>query len=244
MTPAGTDAGKRQRPGRGLRDGCAVVIPCLNEGATIAGVVRAAGRWGGTVVVVDDGSSDGTAELARGAGAKVLRHEQNRGKGRALHSGLAWALRHGFARAITMDGDGQHAPEDLPALWRCAERTRAPLIIGNRMAEAAKMRWLRRQVNRWMSGQLSRQAGRELPDTQSGFRLIDLRMWSALRLEAERFEVESEMLMAFLGAGAPVEFVPVRVRAGARASHIRPGADAWRWLKWWWRLSSSRRAIS
>jgi len=83
-----------------------------------------------------------------------------------------------------------------------------------------------------MSAQLSRHAGRTLPDTQSGFRLIHLGTWAAMRLEAERFEVESETLMAFLAAGRRVEFVPVQVLASGRSSHIRPVADTIRWLRW------------
>ena len=86
-------------------------------------------------------------------------------------------------------------------LFRCAQRTYAPLVIGNRMNEAQKMSWLRHHVNLWMSHQLSRRAGRHLPDTQSGFRLIHLETWASLPLTTERFEAESEMLMAFLAAG-------------------------------------------
>jgi len=211
---------------------CAAVIACFNEARGIASVVGAARRQVGTVLVVDDGSTDGTGELARAAGAVVVRHPRNIGKGAALRTGLAEALRQGFAWAATLDGDGQHAPADLPGLFRCAQETGAALVIGNRMAEAGKMSWLRRRVNRWMSAQLSRHAGRTLPDTQSGFRLIHLRTWAAMRLEAERFEVESETLMAFLAAGRRVEFVPVQVLASGRGSYIRPVADTIRWVRW------------
>lgn len=95
------------------------------------------------------------------------------------------------------------------------------------------MPWLRRSVNRAMSRIISRQAGRPLPDTQSGFRLVHLSTWAALPLAARRFEVESEMLLAFLAAGERVEFVPARVRPGGRPSHISPLADTLRWLHWW-----------
>jgi hypothetical protein len=134
---------------------------------------------------------------------------------------------------VTLDGDGQHAPADLPALWRCAEKTGARLVIGSRMNEAQKIPWLRRRVNEWMSRKLSQRAGRFLPDTQSGFRLIHLPTWSALALNTEHFEIESEMLMAFLAAKHPVAFVPVRVIGQSRRSRIRPVADSLRWWKWW-----------
>jgi glycosyltransferase involved in cell wall biosynthesis len=212
---------------------CAAVIPCFNEAASIAALVRAVRRQVPCVLVVDDGSADDTTSLARGAGAVVVRHERNLGKGAALKTGLAWALRQDYVWALTLDGDGQHAPEDLPALFHCAKKTNAALVIGNRMAEAGKMSWLRRAVNRWMSRQLSRHAGRELPDTQSGLRLMHLHTWASMSLKTERFEVESETLMAFLAAGRRVEFVPVQVLEGGRKSYIHPVADSWRWLNWW-----------
>lgn len=212
---------------------CAAVIPCLNESDSITALVAAVRRRLSSVLVVDDGSTDATAQLAENAGAVVLRHAKNLGKGAALQTGLAHAAKSGFEWAVTLDGDGQHAPEDLPALWRCAERTGARMVIGNRMGEAQKMPWLRRFVNRAMSRMLSRRAGKFLPDTQSGFRLIHLPPWATLLLEAKKFEVESEMLLAFLAAGQGVEFVPVQVLRSNRASHICPLADTLRWLAWW-----------
>jgi glycosyltransferase involved in cell wall biosynthesis len=212
---------------------CAVVMPCFNEAATIASLVLAIRRHLHCVLVVDDGSTDGTGDIARAAGAMVLRHEHNLGKGSALKTGLSHALKQGYEWAVTLDGDGQHAPEDLPALFQCVQTTHAPLVIGNRMNQAQKMCWLRRHVNRWMSRQLSRRMGRHLPDTQSGFRLIHLETWSSMSLETERFETESETLVAFLAAGRRVEFVPVQAIQGRRSSYIRPVADSLRWLKWW-----------
>ena len=184
-------------------------------------------------VVVDDGSTDETGQVAKNASAVVLRHRHNQGKGASLQTGLAHVLRLGFDWAVMLDGDGQHSPMDLPPFLRCAEETGAPLIIGNRMDEADAMPWVRRRVNRWMSQKLSRSAGRDLPDTQSGFRLIHLPTWAELSFNARHFEVESEMLMAFLAANHRVEFVPIRVIAAARKSRIRPITDTVRWWKWW-----------
>ena len=212
---------------------CVAVITCFNEARTIAPLVAAVGRYLPLVIVVDDGSTDGSSSLARGAGAEVIAHCQNLGKGTALKTGLARARKRGFEWALVLDGDGQHAPEDLPAFWQCAEQTGASLVIGNRMHNARAIPWLRRQVNRWMSRQLSRCAGRHLPDTQCGFRLVHLATWATLPLSAERFEIESEMLMVFLAAGHPVEFVPIRVIGRGYRSHIRPVADTLRWWKWW-----------
>jgi glycosyltransferase involved in cell wall biosynthesis len=212
---------------------CAAVIPCFNEGATIAALVRAARRHLSAVIVVNDGSTDNTAVLAQRAGATVLNHARNLGKGTALKTGLSCALNQGCEWALTMDGDGQHAPADALALLECAGLSGALLVVGNRMHQAHAMPWLRRKANRWMSRKLSQRAGKFLPDTQSGFRLIHLRTWAALPLNAERFEVESEMLMAFIAADCLVAFVPIQVIAPGRPSHIRPVADTLRWWKWW-----------
>jgi glycosyltransferase involved in cell wall biosynthesis len=212
---------------------CAVVIPCFNEARTIASLVATVSQYFSSVIVVDDGSTDGSLDLASGAGAVVASHRRNLGKGATLRTGLSLALKQGFEWALTLDGDGQHAPEDLPLLLQCAGQTGASLVIGNRMHNARAIPWLRRKVNRWMSRKLSQLAGRFLPDTQCGLRLIHLATWSALPLKTERFEVESETLMAFLAAGCQVEFVPIQVIRSGRRSRIHPVADTLRWWKWW-----------
>jgi glycosyltransferase involved in cell wall biosynthesis len=212
---------------------CAAVIPCYNEGATIAALVAALRQYLPLVVVVDDGSTDGTAVAAANAGATVIRHGRNLGKGAALRTGLSHARKRGFEWVATLDGDGQHVPADLPAFLQCANQTGASLVVGNRMHNARAIPWLRRQVNRWMSRQLSRLAGRHLPDTQCGFRLIHLETWASLSLDTKHFEIESEMLMSFLEAEHQVAFVPIEVIGRGPNSHILPVADSSRWWKWW-----------
>jgi glycosyltransferase involved in cell wall biosynthesis len=213
---------------------CALIIPCFNEGTTIAALVGAALPHLPAVVVVDDGSTDTTSVAAQAAGAQVVRHARNRGKGAALRTGLSLAGKQGFEWTFTLDGDGQHAPADIPAFLRCASQTGALLVVGNRMHNAQAMPWLRRRVNSWMSRQLSRRAGRDLPDTQCGFRLVHLKTWAGLSLKTERFEIESEMLMAFLAAQHPVAFVPIQVIGQQRQSRIHPLADTLRWWRWWY----------
>ena len=211
----------------------AAVIPCFNEAPTIGPLVSQLHRHLDLIIVVDDGSTDETCVNGEKAGALVLRHDRNRGKGAALQTGLTHLHNLGCEWAVTLDGDGQHDPADLPALLHCAEQSGALLVIGNRMGNPEAMPWLRRFVNRWMSTQLSRCAGRPLPDTQSGFRLIHLKTWVDLPLSAQRFEVESEMLMAFLAGNHHVKFVPVRMIPGTRKSRICPLADSLRWWHWW-----------
>jgi len=212
---------------------CAVVIPCRNEAASIGEIVSAVRRQLPSVIVVNDGSTDGTADRAIAAGAETLRHPTRQGKGAALRTGWQRARECGFAWALTMDGDGQHAPEDISACLACAEATGAALVIGNRMDHANAMPWLRRQVNRWMSRRLSNLAGVPLPDSQCGFRLVNLDPLSRVQLAAQQFEVESEMLVAFLAARCKVEFIPVQVIYKSQASKIHPLWDTWRWFRWW-----------
>jgi glycosyltransferase involved in cell wall biosynthesis len=212
---------------------CAAVIPCLNEETAIGPLVAAVRPLLPTIFVVDDGSHDRTSALAQAAGAEVLRHETIRGKGAALRTGWERARARGFQWALNLDGDGQHSAEDIPAFLQCAERDAVPLVIGNRMAHAAAMPTLRRFVNGWMSRQLSHAAGRVLPDSQCGFRLMNLDAWSALLITATHFEIESDVLLAFIAAGHAVEFVPIRVIYKSERSKIHPVRDAVRWFRWW-----------
>jgi glycosyltransferase involved in cell wall biosynthesis len=212
---------------------CAAVIPCLDEQETIATVVAGASRHLSTVLVVDDHSRDQTAERARKAGATVLAHDRTLGKGAALQTGWRRARELGFTWAVNLDGDAQHCPSDIPAFFQRAEQTSAPLVVGNRMQRADRMPPLRRWVNRWMSHRISKLAGLDLPDSQCGFRLMNLERWRDLSLKRCHFEVESEVLLAFAGAGLKVEFVPIQVIYRQHGSKIRPFPDTFRWFSWW-----------
>lgn len=212
---------------------CAAVIPCLNEARTIRGLVGQVRTHLSTVLVVDDGSTDATAAEAAGAGAIVLRHASPQGKGAALARGWRRAGELGFTWAMTLDGDGQHAADDIPAFLGRAETSSARLFIGNRMGEAASIPRVRRFVNRWVSRRLSRLAGASLPDALCGFRLVHLPSWASCPHDSRWFEVESEVLWDFLKAGLGVEFVPIHVIYRAERSKIHPWRDTVRWYRWY-----------
>ena len=212
---------------------CAAVIPCFNEARRIVPVIEGVRHHLPNVIVVDDGSTDGTGRRAKAAGAFVIGENRNDGKGSALRAGWRHARQLGFTWALTMDGDGQHAPDDIPKFFARAETTGAALVVGDRMGNAAAMPWLRRQVNRWMSRRLSGRAGVPLPDSQCGFRLAHLETLARMPLAARRFEIESETLLAFLAAGERVAFVPIQVIYGPGPSKICPVLDTWRWMRWW-----------
>lgn len=210
----------------------AVVIPCHNEATTIGRVVVEARRQVDRVIVVDDGSADGTAAVARRHGAEVIRLSSCHGKGAALKAGFRRARELGCAWVVSLDGDGQHAPGDIPRFVRVIREGDIRLVVGNRMGGAETMPWLRRQVNRFMSRVLSRVAGRELPDSQCGFRLMHLGTWSSLATRARHFEFESELLLAFARAGHEIRFVPIAAVYRNERSKIRPLRDAFRWFRW------------
>ena len=211
---------------------CAVVIPCLNESEAIAGVVTGAKHYLDEMIVIDDGSEDNTAAAARNAGAHVIVHACSQGKGAALRTGWAEASRRGFRWALCMDGDGQHAPEDIPTFLARAERGDVDLVCGNRMSNTATMPIVRRWTNWFMSWRLSRLVRTRLLDTQCGYRLIKLAALDELPACANRFEVESELLVTFATASRGIAFVPIRVIYGNERSKISPIRDTIRWYRW------------
>lgn len=211
---------------------CTAVAPCFNEAETIARVVSSVRAALPSVIVVDDGSTDGTALRARAARAEVLSLPRNCGKGAALRAGCHHAHSLGFTWALLLDGDGQHAASDIPRFLEKAERTRADLIIGKRDFADPQMPYVRRLANRAMSRAISRLCGCDLPDSQCGFRLVRISALRTLALRTEHFEIESEVLIGSVRAGLRIEFVPIQVADRRGASKIRPALDSCRWVRW------------
>lgn len=226
------------------RHNCVAVIPCRNEAAFIGNVVCGVRVYIDSVWVFDDGSSDNTRAIAAAAGARVTRLPPPEGKGRALIFAMQSTFQAGFEWMLCLDGDGQHAPEDIPRLFERSKTNQARLIIGDRMHQAASIPRVRRWTNQWMSRRISLLTGLDLPDSQCGFRLVHLPTLAGLRLQAERFEIESEMILQLALAGFPPAFAPIQVRYGAERSKIRPLTDAWRWFCWWSRARRLARTSS
>lgn len=212
---------------------CAV-IPAYNEAATIGEVVRRALGQVGTVLVVDDGSRDGTGDAARAAGAEVLVHDPNRGKGASLRDGFDWACARGFDAAVALDADGQHLPEEIGRFVAVAGQ--ADLAVGNRMAERADMPFVRWQTNRIMSGIVSWLAGARIPDSQCGFRLVSAEAWQRLDIQTSNFDFESEMLVSAGRKGLRIVAVPISTVYAGEQSKINPVTDTVRFFRMVWRL--------
>ena len=201
--------------------GATVLIPARNEAATIAGIVRGCRRAGFAVGVIDDGSRDETAELARAAGAEVVTvPRQQHGKTAALQHGLA-RLGDGVEWIFFLDGDGQHRPADLERFWR--SRHDADMVVGNRLPDAARMPLLRRWTNLVMSSLLSRSG---VLDSQCGFRLVRRAWLGAWKPSGNHFQFETEL--ALLAATRPTRIVNVPIAAiyEGEESKISPWRDA------------------
>lgn len=203
------------------------LVPAHDEAARIARVVEGARRHV-PVLVVDDGSADETTTLAEAAGARVLRQSPNQGKGAALRAGFAAALAEGAEAVITLDGDGQHDPSEIPSFLGAYARRAiggAPtqLIVGQRSFR--RMPLLRRVANWLGSAALSAALGRWIPDNQSGYRLVGRRLMLAMLDSREAgFAFEVEMIAICLRERWPIEWLPVRTIYAGETSHIRAGA--------------------
>jgi glycosyltransferase involved in cell wall biosynthesis len=201
------------------------LVPAHDEAPRIGRVVTAALHHL-PVVVVDDGSSDGTAAAARAGGAHVLQQPANRGKGVALRAGFSQALRDGNEAVITLDGDGQHDPAEIPVFLAAhARRTAAglptELVVGRR--DFSQMPVVRRIANTLGTIVLSVALGRYVPDNQSGYRLVGRRLMAAMLDSAEPgFAFEVEMIAVCEREGWPVAWVPIRTIYGDERSHVRP----------------------
>lgn len=211
---------------------CAV-IPTYQNAKTLLKVVADVHRVVDTVFVVDDGSNDGTAALLDKATGnerpeKVLTHPKNCGKGAALKTGLTYARQQGFRYAVTVDADGQHRADDIPALLKAVEEESDALAIGSRGLQHENMPAKSTFANRFSNFWFALQTLQRLPDTQSGLRVYPLRCLHGLRWMSARYEAELTLLVFSAWAGVKLLPVPVSVYyppRDQRVTHFRPGRD-------------------
>ncbi|HSP32801.1 MAG TPA: glycosyltransferase family 2 protein [Thermoanaerobaculia bacterium] len=203
------------------------VIPAFNAARTLEPVVRGAREQLDTVVVVDDGSADGTAEVAARAGATVLKHEVNRGKGAALKTAFQWACGQDVDGIVTLDADGQHLPKEIPKFLACHGETRADLIIGGRAHLFGQMLPRRRMANRFSAWTIAIASGAKVTDSQSGYRFYSTRMLRDMHLHDDGFAMESEVIVRAGRYGFQVLTTPIDLGFvdGLSTSHYKPIAD-------------------
>ncbi|MCR6687744.1 glycosyltransferase family 2 protein [Pseudoxanthomonas sp.] len=213
----------------------AVVIPALNEALRIRDVVEQTLVHCPWVIVVDDGSDDGTGDCLRDLPVTVLRHERRRGKGSALRTGFAAALAQGASGALTIDGDGQHDPADLPRLLAAAARHPQHIVIGARLRHRAAAPPHRRMANAFGDWGVAWAAGFRIADTQSGQRYYPAPVLALGDVPGEDFVFEAQLLIsAARQLGMRCVSVPVETRyrgqdgGPLRRSHFRPLRDLYR----------------
>jgi glycosyltransferase involved in cell wall biosynthesis len=196
------------------------LIPAYNEAARLAPVVVGALAHL-PVLVVDDGSTDNTATVAERAGAVVLRQRPNQGKGAALRAGFEQAMEQGYEAVLTLDADGQHDPAEIPRFLQAYQAGRTDLIIGARQFD--QMPPVRRLANSLGRRAFSWALGQNVPDNQSGYRLISRRLMAALVASSEQgFEFEVEMIVVCVQQGFKLDWVPIRTIYAGESSHINP----------------------
>ena len=201
-----------------------ILIPAFNNGGTVGAVVERALATGLPVIVVNDGSTDGTAEILSRLPVTVVSYGKNRGKGHALKTGFRKATGLGYDYAVTIDADGQHFPEDIPALLDHAEKDR--LVVGSRNLNAEGMPSGNTFANRFSNFWFTLQTGERVPDTQSGFRIYSLGTLPPLWMVPSRYEAELLLLVLSAWKGVRIDSVPIRIcYPEDRVSHFRPHAD-------------------
>jgi glycosyltransferase involved in cell wall biosynthesis len=236
---------------REIRSQTAAVIPAYQDEKHIGDVARRTRERLEHVLVVDDGSTDKTAERAREAGAEVIVHAQNQGKGEAIKTGLArWIGAANLSSSgqdrqiiwvVLLDSDGQHLPEEIDRfLQAAASVTRPTFFIGNRMENVARMPLARRMVNRYMSDQISRVCGQKIPDTQCGYRMLHRELIPDMLGGAHRYDYETEALIIASREGYRIESVPITTVYTDQVSKIHPVRDALRFFKLMRRYKAAR----
>jgi len=197
------------------------LIPAFNEAPRISPVVRGALEHL-PVLVIDDGSTDGTADIARTAGAPVIAQRPNQGKGAALRTGFRRALADGAEAIVTLDADGQHDPREIPRFLEAGAADPPPdLVIGGRNFRA--MPPVRRLSNELGRRAFSWAVGRDIPDNQSGFRLVSARLAAAtLASDEPGFAFEVEQITTCIRLGGEIAWVPIRTIYAGAPSHVEP----------------------
>jgi len=204
-----------------------VVIPAYNEEKRIGAVLSATDCLGLEVLVVDDGSRDGTASVARTHSCHLVAHPVNKGKGAAIRTAIAWVLERGFDAAVFLDADGQHLPAEVDRFVSEFEASGADLIVGSRMHDNAAMPTVRKLSNRTSSALVSLLAGTRVADSQSGFRLLSAPLLEKMKTRGgERFDFESEMIIDAARGGAKYREVPISCIYGDKKSHYHPLRDS------------------
>ncbi len=206
-----------------------ILIPAYNAVATLRAVLDECLAFTMPVVVVDDGSTDGTARTLDGLPVILLTHSANMGKGAALKTGFDWAMQHQYDGVVTLDADGQHDPSAISRLLAEADKKGYDCLLASRHSQFEEMAGLRKVWNRFGVWCIRKRTGFEITDSQSGFRYYRASLLRAIKLEKNGYDLEMELLVKGWKAGFKIGSLPVpaRVADGRATSHYRPVQDTW-----------------
>jgi glycosyltransferase involved in cell wall biosynthesis len=209
-----------------------LIIPAYNESMAIADVVKRATQHIAHVIIVDDGSTDNTADIVHALPVTLIRNEKNLGKGEALIRGFVAALALGATHVITMDGDGQHNPHDLPRLVQAIEKAPKAVVIAARLGNTQAAPKGRLMANRVADFFISWAAGQRVYDTQSGFRVYPAHLLTLFQKhysQCQSFVFESEIILKAAQCRLPIAAIAIDslYPKSARHSHFQPARDIW-----------------
>ena len=210
-----------------------ILIPTFNEAKAIGALISAIKQRNIDVYVSDDGSTDDTVRIAKKLGVHVITNAVRTGKGATLRRGFDHLLPLDYTGVIVMDGDGQHAPEDLEGFLKKINEDAQCIIIGDRLINPQGMPWIRLMTNKIMSFIISIGCGQKVNDTQSGFRYINLDIYKNLQITTSGYEIETEVLMKSAKKGYTIYSVPIKTIYGDETSKIQPFHDTIRFLKYY-----------
>jgi glycosyltransferase involved in cell wall biosynthesis len=209
-----------------------ILIPAFNSGEFLAKLLPDVKNHVSDILVVDDGSTDATSTIAEESNVGAIRHAANLGKGAALKTGFKYALDNDYDIVITLDSDGQHKPQYIPAFLRAYANGGSDLIIGSRIHDKADMPLPRRFSNWTTSHLLSLLIQIKIEDLQSGFRLYSRKLLRSMTLESDHFELETEIVIKAFQAGMPPHFIPIKVEYGyGFPTQMRGLVDTLRWCR-------------
>jgi len=206
-----------------------ILIPAYNAVVTLRAVLEECLVHGLPLLVVDDGSTDGTAQALAGLPVILLTHSINRGKGAALKTGFDWAIQQQYDGVVTLDADGQHDPTAIPRLLAEVDKKGYDCLLASRHSQFEEMAGLRKVWNRFGVWCIRKRTGFEITDSQSGFRYYRITLLRQLQLKKNGYDLEMELLVKGWKAGFKIGSLPVpaRVADGRATSHYRPVQDTW-----------------
>ncbi len=199
-----------------------VIIPAFNEGIPVGSMVLKTKKYTDHVIVIDDGSQDDTADIAKRAGAEVITHKKNMGKGMALKTGFGVASQNGTEIIVTIDADGQHNPDEIPKMVGPILAKEADMVIGSRYLNGNNIPLYRRFGQRFLDKITNINSGINVTDTQSGFRAFSIDSLSAFKFKQNGFSIESDMLSDAVESGLKIKEVDIGVRYDVDCSTENP----------------------